>query len=140
MPNYFLAKTEPTTFSIDDFESEIVTKWDGVHSHQAINVIKTWKVGDRVLIYHSVGQAAIVGLGEVISEPEKDFDDERNISWFAKIKFVRKFEESKRVNLKQIKETQIFNDFYLVKQSRLSVMLCPDSFILWLEQSGLDLS
>jgi len=41
MSNIFLAKTEPNTFSIDDFEKEKITLWDGVHNYQAIKVIKT---------------------------------------------------------------------------------------------------
>jgi predicted RNA-binding protein with PUA-like domain len=140
MPNYYLAKTEPTTFSIDDLQLEGITKWDGVHSHQAINFIKNWKIGDKVFIYHSVGQASIVGLGEVVTEPEKDLDDERNISWFARVKFVHKYPAEKRISLKQIKESGLFGDFYLVRQSRLSVMSCPDDFVSWLEENGLMIS
>jgi predicted RNA-binding protein with PUA-like domain len=139
MPDYFLAKTEPSAFSIDDLEREGDTKWDGVRSHQAINVIKNWKIGDKIFIYHSVGQASIVGLGEVISEPEKDMDDERNISWFAKVKFVRKYPVDKHISLKKVKETHKFDDFYLVKQSRLSVMLCPSDFVDWLHGQGLNI-
>jgi predicted RNA-binding protein with PUA-like domain len=140
MPNYFLAKTEPSAFSIDDLEREGVTNWDGVHSHQAINFIKTWKIGDRVFIYHSVGQASIVGLGEVVSEPEKDMDDERNISWFARVKFLHKYPADKQISLKKVKESAKFNDFYLVKQGRLSVMSCPDDFVSWLESNGLEVN
>lgn len=140
MPNYFLAKTEPSAFSIDDLEREGVTTWDGVHSHQAINFIKSWKIGDKVFIYHSTGHSTIVGLGEVVSEPEKDMKDERNISWFAKVKFVCKYPEDKCISLKKIKETGKFDDFYLVKQSRLSVMLCPIEFVYWLKHKGLSIN
>ncbi|MBC7471789.1 MAG: EVE domain-containing protein [candidate division SR1 bacterium] len=139
MTNYFLAKTEPSAFSIDDLEREGITKWDGVHSHQAINFIKNWKIGDKVFIYHSTGHSSIVGLGEVVSKPEKDTNDERNISWFAKVKFVCKYPEGKYISLKQVKESGKFNDFYLVKQSRLSVMECPDNFVSWLKYKGLSI-
>jgi predicted RNA-binding protein with PUA-like domain len=139
MPHYFLAKTEPTAFSIDDLEREGVTTWDGVHSHQAINFIKSWEIGDKVFIYHSVGQASIVGLGEVVSKPEKDLNDERNISWYAKVKFVRKYPANQIITLRQVKETGKFSDFFLVKQGRLSVMLCPSDFVEWVKDQGLDI-
>jgi predicted RNA-binding protein with PUA-like domain len=113
MPNYFLVKTEPTTFSIDDFQKEKITKWDGVHSYQAINFIKTWKIGDKVFIYHSVGQASIVGLAEVISKPEKDIDDKRGISWYARLKFIRKYPIEKHISLKEIKKLNNLMIFFL---------------------------
>jgi predicted RNA-binding protein with PUA-like domain len=140
MPNFFLAKTDPETYSIADFTSEKITPWTGVRSYQAVNVIKTWKVGDAVLIYHSLGEASIVGLAKVIDEPRPDLNDERKISWFANLELVRVYDKESRVNLKQIKTTELFTDFALVRQSRLSTMACPDKFINWLSQQGLDLS
>lgn len=135
---YFLAKTEPSGYSIEDLEREGTTPWDGVHSYQAINVIKSWQVGDRVFIYHSMGQARIVGLGEVVTEPHKDEQDERGISWLADIKYIRTYPEAQRVGLKDVKESELFGDFALVRQSRLSVMECPEEFVTWLEGRGLD--
>ncbi len=138
--NYFLAKTEPSSFSIQDLAIDKVTNWDGVHSHQALAVIKSWQIDDLVLIYHSVKEARIVGLGRVISAPEKDLDDLRGFSWYAKIEFVREFPEESKIGLKEIKKCGLFADFALVKQSRLSTMACPKDFITWLEAKGLDLS
>jgi len=122
--NFYIVKTEAKSYSIDDLERDKTTKWDGVHSYQAINNIKQWSIGDLVLIYHSTGESQIVGLGEVISIPEKDMDDPRGISYYSYIKFIRKFNEDNRITLKQIKETNLFNDFTLVRQSRLSVIFC----------------
>ena len=133
---YFLAKTDPETFSIDDFAKEKITYWDGVHSHQAINCIKQWKIGDFVLIYHSMGKAKIVGLSKVVTDPHKDLKDVRDISWAADLELIKVFEESKQVSLKEIKETQLFNDFSLVRQSRLSVMACTEDFITWLKSKN----
>ncbi len=140
MANYFLAKTDPETYSIQDFIDEKITPWTGVRNYQAVNVIKTWQVGDAVLIYHSLGEASIVGLAKVIDEPRPDLEDEKGISWFANLELVRVYEKESRVNLKQIKESGLFTDFSLVKQSRLSTMQCPDKFINWLSGQGLDLS
>ncbi len=134
---YFLAKTEPGTYSIEDLEREGVTPWDGVHNYQAVNVIKSWNIGDKVFIYHSMGQARIVGLGTVVSNPKKDETDPRGISWFADIQYIRTYSEDQRVSLKQVKESGLFGDFALVRQSRLSVMECPQEFVDWLQEKGL---
>lgn len=133
MPKLFLAKTEPSTFSIDDFEKEQITLWDGVHNYQAINVIKTWEIGDYVLIYHSVKDKCIVGLGKVLEPPYENFDDTR-FSWSAKLEFITKFEPQERINLAQIKQTNLFKNFLLVTNSRLSVMPCPDNFVTWIQE------
>ncbi len=68
---YFLAKTDPETYSIDQFEREVSTTWDGVSNPQAVRAIQQMRPGDRVFIYHSVAQPAVVGLAEVISEPPR---------------------------------------------------------------------
>ena len=53
---YFLAKTEPSTYSIDDLKRDKKTEWDGVRNPAAVNAIKSMKPGDKVIIYHSQGQ------------------------------------------------------------------------------------
>ena len=136
---YFLAKTDPDTYSMGDMQRDQTTIWDGVHSHQAVNFIKTWKPGDLVFIYHSQGQNAIVGLVEVTSLPEPDLKDERKISWFTKVRFVRKYEPSQQITLKQIKQSGLFNEWFLVRQGRLSTMSCPDEFVEWIKDQGLDI-
>lgn len=133
---YYLAKTDPDTYSIDDFEKDKVTIWDGVHSYAALLAIKAWQVGDRVLIYHSQGETTIAGVAEVIGEPYKDPHDARGIGWVAKLKFIKKFLPDSRVTLKDIKSSGLFADFALVKQGRLSTMPCPKIFIDWLHQQG----
>jgi predicted RNA-binding protein with PUA-like domain len=133
MPNYFLAKTDPETFSIEDFAHEKITHWDGVHNYQAINFIKQWKIGDLVYIYHSMGKAHIVGLAKVITEPIKDVNDKRDISWVADLELLEIYPEPKQIGLKQIKESHLFNDWKLVTNSRLSVMDVPQTFVDWFE-------
>lgn len=138
---YFLAKSEPSSYSIDDLKREGVTRWDGVRNYQAINVIKSWKTGDAVFIYHSVGEARIVGLAKVVSEPRPDEKDERGISWLADLEFVREYPEEQKVTLKEVKATEMFQDFALVRQSRLSTMECTPEFVKWLkDERGLDVS
>src|SRR5260370_9932578 len=67
--HYFLAKTDPETYSIDDLERDRKTTWDGVTNPQAVRAIKEMRPGDLVFIYHSGGHSAIMGLAPVLSEP-----------------------------------------------------------------------
>jgi predicted RNA-binding protein with PUA-like domain len=133
MQRYFLAKSDPETYSLEDFKNEGETNWDGVHNYAALLVIKSWQPGDLVLIYHSQGENAIVGISEVISDPVKDDKDPRGISWYARLRFIREFDVDKKVTLREIKATGLFLDFGLVRQSRLSTMACPVEFIEWLK-------
>ena len=67
---YFLAKTDPDTYSIDDLEREKQTVWDGVTNPQAVKTIREMKPGDRVFIYHSGGNSAVLGMAKVASESD----------------------------------------------------------------------
>jgi predicted RNA-binding protein with PUA-like domain len=70
--SYFLAKTDPETYSVDQLEREHKTVWDGVKNPQALRAIRAMHPKDRVFIYHSGGEAAVVGLAQVVSEPRSD--------------------------------------------------------------------
>ena len=70
--NYFLAKTEPGTYSIDDLERDRHTTWDGVTNPQAVRAIREMKPGDIVFIYHSGGVSSLVGMAAVKSQPRDD--------------------------------------------------------------------
>jgi predicted RNA-binding protein with PUA-like domain len=127
---YFLAKTDPETYSIADLEREHRTVWDGVRNPQALRAIREMHSGDRVFIYHSQGEAAVVGLAKVVSEPRPDPKD-------AKLTVVE-FEYVSRIDppttLREIKESSLFADWSLVRQGRLSTMHAPESFVDWLRQ------
>jgi predicted RNA-binding protein with PUA-like domain len=127
---YFLAKTDPETYSIGDFEKDGETVWDGVHNFQAIACIKKWKVGDLVFIYHSQGLNSIVGVAEVVSDPYENKSDPRTSS-VAKLKFEKMLKTP--VTLKEIKESGKFLDFKLVTNSRLSTMECTNDFVEWMK-------
>jgi len=129
---YFLAKTEPGAYSIDDLERDGQTEWDGVRNPAAVNAIKSMKPRDRVIIYHSGKDTAVVGLAEVVSEPRPDEKDDR--SWVADFKFLKR--AKKPVTLRQIKESHEFDDWALVRMGRLSTMQAPDAFWKWLQQQG----
>ncbi len=130
--NYFLAKTDPESYSIADLEREKRTVWDGVHNAQALMAIKEMKPGDEVLIYHSQGKAAIVGLARVESEPRPDPTDPK--SWVIDFCFLKRLIQP--VTLSEIKASNLFNGWNLVRQGRLSTMRAPTEFITWLKKEG----
>ncbi len=119
---WFLAKTDPDTYSIDDFEREGETLWDGVHNNAALLFIRQMHPGDKVFIYESLTTKAIVGLAEVTSEPFENTADPRR-SWAVKMKFIKKY--SQPLTLAAIKSSSELSTFALVRQSRLSVMPVP---------------
>jgi predicted RNA-binding protein with PUA-like domain len=127
---YFLVKTDPATYSIEDLERDKTTTWDGVRNAAALQAIRAMHPGDEVLIYHSQGEAAIVGLARVVSEPLPDPKD--NKSWVVDVAFVRRLAQA--VTLREIKESHKFDDWSLVRQSRLSTMRVPDNVVAWLKE------
>jgi predicted RNA-binding protein with PUA-like domain len=132
--NFFLAKTDPSTYSIENLAEEGVTTWSGVRNPQAVQALKAMKKGDRVFIYHSEGEGAIRGLASVVGNSRPDPEDDR--SWLVDFKFVRAFREP-YVTLKAVKAEKRFKNFALVKQSRLSTMAVPENFVAWLRERGL---
>ena len=72
---YWLAKTEPETFSIDDLQRMGTSMWEGIRSYQARNSMRDdMKRGDWVLIYHSNAKpSGVAGLGKVVREAYPDF-------------------------------------------------------------------
>jgi len=53
MPNYWIVKTEPTTYSFDDLARQKTAVWDGVKNSLALKHLRQMKPGDRVLVYHT---------------------------------------------------------------------------------------
>jgi predicted RNA-binding protein with PUA-like domain len=133
---YFLAKTDPETYSIVDFAKEKTTTWSGVRNAQAVAVLKSMKKGDKVLIYHSQGESAIRGLATVLGNSRPDPKDTK--SWLVDFKLTKIFKEP-FITLAEIKKTEKFNTFKLVTQSRLSTMEVPEDFIRWLKERGLNI-
>ncbi|HEY2014238.1 MAG TPA: EVE domain-containing protein [Bryobacteraceae bacterium] len=125
---YFLAKTDPDTYSIDDLERDKKTAWDGVTNPQAVRAIREMRPGNRVFIYHSGGVSGIVGLATVRSEPRDDPENPKSA--------VVDLEYSGRLDpptsLAEIKQSKLFDDWALVRQGRLSTMPAPDAFVEWM--------
>ena len=132
---YFLAKTEPSEYSIDDLAKAGEDMWDGVTNFQAIGFIKQMKRGDRVFIYHSGKNPGVVGLAEISKEAVPDEKNPK--SWVPTFSYVKTFDVP--VSLEEIKSSHLFDEWYLVRQGRLSTMPVPESFISWLKEKGLSL-
>jgi len=128
--NYFLAKTDPETYSIADLERERKTVWDGVRNPQALRAIKAMRPGDKVFIYHSMGNAAIVGMAKVASAPRADPKDHRLT--VVDFEFLARLEPP--TTLREIKDSKLFDDWSLVRQSRLSTMAAPEAFVHWMRK------
>ncbi len=130
--SYFLAKTDPETYSLNDFEREKRTLWDGVTNPQAVNNIRAMRPEDRVFIYHSGGKAeggsGVVGLAKVLTEGRPDPKNPK--SAVADLEFVSRLDPP--TTLAEIKESGKFDAWALVRQGRLSTMPAPENFVAWM--------
>jgi predicted RNA-binding protein with PUA-like domain len=126
---YFLAKTDPSEYSLADLEREGETIWTGVKNPAALQAIRAMRKGDCVLIYHSQGESAIVGWASVSADPEPDPQDPKlavvRLRWAGNLR--------EPLELAAVKATSLFNDIALVRQGRLSTMALPDEFVRWLK-------
>ena len=118
--NYWLLKSEPSTWSWDDQSKVKKEMWDGVRNYQARNNLMKMKKGDLCFFYHSMNEKKIVGIAEVVKEHYPDPTDIRNKFVVVDIKTKKKLKNS--VSLKQIKSQKKLSHLALIKQSRLSVM------------------
>ena len=127
---YFVAKTEPSTYSIDRLRQDNKTTWDGVKNPQAVKAIGEMRPGDRVFIYHSGGESAVVGLAEVVNSPVPDPNEPK--SMVVDLKYVGHL--TPPTGLAEIKQSKLFDDWSLVRQGRLSTMAAPDRFVEWMRE------
>jgi len=115
--NYWLVKSEPSTYSWEDLQKDKKTTWDGVRNYQARNNLKAMKKGDLLLFYHSNEDKAIVGIAKVAKE---QFPDPKDNAWIAvEISPERKLKTP--ITLAQAKADKNLSTMVLVKTSRLSV-------------------
>lgn len=116
--NYWMVKTEPSSYSWEDFQAKREDIWDGVRNYQARNFLKEMHLGDPVLFYHSGKDKAIVGVAEV---SEEAFPDPKDADWVA-VKLKVKNPLKKPVTLQSIKAEDNLSEMLMLRQSRLSVM------------------
>lgn len=118
--NYWLLKSEPSSWSWNDQIRDNVTMWDGVRNYQARNNLMMMKRGDLCFFYHSVSEKQIIGIVEVCKEFYIDPTDKTKK--FVAVDVKLKKQLKKTVTLEQIKNKKELSNLPLIKQSRLSVM------------------
>ena len=116
--NYWMVKSEPTSYSWDDFTAKQEDVWDGVRNYQARNSLRDMRKGDPVLFYHSGKDKAIVGIAEV---SEEAFPDPKDPAWIA-VRLKAKKRLKSAVTLEMIKGEDQLSQLPMLKQSRLSVL------------------
>ena len=118
--SYWLAKSEPSAYSWQQFVSDGSTYWDGVRNYQARNNLNAMQQGDWMLFYHSVKGCEVIGIARVTHEayPDPTTDDERWV--VVDLEPLQALERP--VPLSEIKADPTLRETGLVKQSRLSVM------------------
>jgi predicted RNA-binding protein with PUA-like domain len=134
---YWLMKSEPDVYGIDDMERDGREMWDSIRNYQARNMMRDdMKIGDEVFFYHSnCKEPGIVGITRVASKPYPDpvqfdkksryFDPKSstdNPRWIlVDVEFVRKL--SRTITLAEIKAEKSFEDMILTRKgNRLSIM------------------
>ena len=118
--NYWLMKSEPSTWSWENQVKDGVAMWDGVRNYQARNNLMKMKKKDLCFFYHSVVEKSIVGVVEIVKE---FYPDPTDITGkFVVVDVKTKYKLKKPVTLEQIKNNKKIKNIALVKQSRLSVM------------------
>ena len=129
MKNYWLIKSEPYVWSIDQQKKagHKGATWDGVRNYQAANNLKKMKKGDLCFFYHSNIGKEIVGIVEVIKTAYIDPADKKRKFVAVKVKFKSKLQTP--VTLENIKKNKDLSHLALIKQSRLSVM--PVDYKSW---------
>lgn len=143
---YWLLKSEPETYSIDDLANEArqTTFWDGVRNYQARNLLRdTLQVGDKAFFYHSRQEPmAIVGTVEIVKagypdhtafDPQSSHYDpkskEESPTWFqVDVKLIQKFPQP--LTREQLRALPALSDMMLLKRgSRLSIQ--PVTAVEW---------
>ncbi len=122
MTAHWLLKEEPTHYAFADLVRDGRTVWSGVHNATALRHLKSMKVGDEGIFYHSGDERACVGILRIASAPRPDPDDDRG-SYLVEVRPVRAL--ARAVPLSEIRADPAFAGFDLLRISRLSVLPVP---------------
>ncbi len=138
--NYWLMKSEPDVYSLDQLCKDKKTLWDGIRNYQARNFMRQMRLGDKAFFYHSnCNPPSIVGLMEVINtnlidptqfDPKSNYYDPKSFKdkprWdCAELKYIGKFSNS--ISLEKLKERYKEEDLQVVKKgNRLSIIPVPN--------------
>jgi predicted RNA-binding protein with PUA-like domain len=139
--NYWLIKSEGNCYSIDDLKKDKKSAWEGIRNFQARNFMKSMKVGDLALFYHSMGEpTGVYGIAKVVKaahidesalNPKDEHFDPKAVKYEKEgkeplwscvdVEFVSKF--TKPVSLEDIKKNRDLHGILVARRGqRLSVM------------------
>ena len=134
MPRFWLMKSEPGSYSLDDLERDGSTCWEGVRNYQARNLMRDMEVGDLVLFYHSnADPPGAAGIARVDREaypdhfswdPDSRYFDPKSSPdeprwWMVDLRFVDRFDRF--VPLAELKAESSLAGMLVTGRSRLSV-------------------
>ncbi len=136
--HYWLMKSEPEDFSIDDLARVGVEPWTGVRNYQARNFMRNMRLGDGVLFYHSnTDVPGVYGLAEVAAtaypdptqfDPESKYHDEKSRReeprWdLVDVRYVRTLKRPIRLDDMRAQAEKLGEEFALIRKgNRLSVL------------------
>ena len=116
---YWLVKSEPDSFSLEDFIKEKITVWYGVRNYTARNNLRLMQLGDVCIFYRSVHKPAAIALAKVVKEAYQDPTTEDPAWVSVDLEFTDTLK--REVSLSQIKQLPELQQMALLKLSRLSV-------------------
>jgi predicted RNA-binding protein with PUA-like domain len=148
---YWLMKSEPDAFSIDDLKEKKRAPWDGVRNFQARNFMKAQDIGDLVLFYHSNAHPpGVAGIAKVVKKAYPDFtqfdrhskyfdlkSSEEKPRWYmVDVEYVQHFKRF--VSLSELREIPEIQNMVLLNRSRLSVQpVTPDEWKIIVAMGGI---
>jgi predicted RNA-binding protein with PUA-like domain len=120
MAKKWLFKSDPEHYSYQDLAKDKKTVWDGISNNLALKHLRNVRRGDEVMIYHSGGERAVVGLAEVLSDPYQD--PKKKEVRLVVVDIAARGTVPRVIGLGEIKKHAGLKDFDLVRLPRLSVM------------------
>ena len=135
MAAYWLIKSEPVKYGFADLERDGSTVWDGVRNNQAAIYLRTMKLGDELLFYHSVEGLEVFGIARVSKESFLDPSDPKGRFVAVEVAPVRRL--PKPVPLAALKADPRLAGMAMFRQFRLSVSpVTPDEWKVILSLGG----
>ena len=123
---YWLAKQEPDGprgYNFETLKKDKKTVWDGVHNNLALKHMREMNDGDLVLFYHTGVERQAVGIMEIVSDPYPNPKEDNKRFIVVDVKYKKSLKRP--VTLDEIKKQKTFQNWELIRISRLSVMPVP---------------
>lgn len=132
--NYWLMKSEPDVYGIQDLARDRQTTWDGVRNYQARNFLRAMQVGDLAFFYHS--NASPLGIAGVMQIVQSDINDPSQFDAGSKYYDAKSTPEKPRWQTVQVEYVEEFPTLITLEQLRQQ--FSPDE--LWVVRQGNRLS